>query len=207
MADQAPSSKSDRVPPSLELIKTVPDERPGSQDLLHCAYRMKGHDSNGVFRDYSAVCGPIGCPLPADLGARTTSRDTKGDITEPKLPNVAPDMHWDVNAGYVLLWGWWPVATTPTVRIGTEGRGIALVIEDAPNAREIIINLGVDSTRIQDKNNARSVRVLSKANEFVEIIRDSKGVVTIGPSAIIRPGSILDEFVADVLVWKSLVEP
>lgn len=176
----------------------------------HTMVNLKGAGSGTAYHDYSVLFGPHDPTYPASAQPEGAppAQPTNANPQDPEaigmFRNSEPS--WTTQAGYALLWGWWPIGYTPTVRVVTEGRGVNLILVEKDRERIVRIS-GVD-TKISLRDNNAINETIASDMWFVDVTWDANGNPELSNPAQVPAGSLLEEAAKKALERKGkLVGP
>ncbi len=186
----ATSGSSDAVVAGT-LLNVGVDYRSGHNTMVN----IEGVSSATQYHNFSVLFGPHDktylqnrTPAPGERVAPALAPgvDAEGDEAIGKFTNSEPS--WTTNAGYALMWGWWPVGYTPTVRVVTEGRGVVLLLVEKD--RERIVRISGAATKVTSPDGAVVHQTIASDMYFVDVTWDSNGNPTYSAPAQVPSGAL-----------------
>lgn len=116
------------------------------------------------------------------------------------------DPAWELDQGYSLMWGYWPVAWTKTVSIGAEGTTVLVVAE---GTTEYVVLADGRKATIRRRASLDPMEpvlaTISTADQYVKIVN---GAVVYGPSPVpADPMDPLRAMLNSAIARQQSVEP
>lgn len=143
-------------PPAAVLERKLVVPNQASQSFAeHTMFRVRGTDE-----DFRVITGPLSSPwLAADQAARGSFK------------NSSSAGEWSIEKGYAYVWGWWPVAVTPRVKVGAEGSAFLIAI-DVNNfgqvVQEVVVFLEGNKATV-DSLTGTNLETMPTTNTWVEV--------------------------------------